>query len=84
MHYDRKVETTHEPPPNPACTTQALPQLGLGLTAAFVPALAMASTDAWPTKPIRFIVPYAPGGLPDTVARVLSQQLTHAWASRSR
>ena len=50
--------------------------LGLGLTAAFVPALAMASTDAWPTKPIRFIVPYAPGGLPDTVARVLSQQLT--------
>lgn len=44
--------------------------------AACLPAMATAGTDAWPAKPIRFIVPYAPGGLPDTVARVLSQQLT--------
>jgi tripartite-type tricarboxylate transporter receptor subunit TctC len=45
-------------------------------TAAFIPATALGSADPWPSKPIRFIVPYAPGGLPDTVARVLSQQLT--------
>lgn len=29
----------------------------------------------YPNKPIRFIVPYAPGGFPDTVARILAQRL---------
>lgn len=42
----------------------------LGLIAAS-PALA----QAYPSKPIKFIVPYSPGGLPDTVARILSQRL---------
>jgi hypothetical protein len=27
------------------------------------------------TKPVKFIVPYAPGGLPDTVARVFAQRI---------
>lgn len=31
--------------------------------------------SAYPNKPIKFIVPYAPGGLPDTVARVIAQKL---------
>lgn len=44
--------------------------------AAFAPTAALAGTDSWPNKAIRLIVPYAPGGLPDTVARILSQQLT--------
>jgi tripartite-type tricarboxylate transporter receptor subunit TctC len=29
----------------------------------------------YPTKPVKFIVPYAPGGLPDTVARVVAVRL---------
>ena len=44
--------------------------------AAFAPTAALAGADPWPNKAIRLIVPYAPGGLPDTVARILSQQLT--------
>jgi tripartite-type tricarboxylate transporter receptor subunit TctC len=36
------------------------------------PALAQAS---YPNKPIRLIVPYSPGGLPDTIARVVGQGL---------
>ncbi|KJK13025.1 4,5-dihydroxyphthalate dehydrogenase [Burkholderiaceae bacterium 16] len=44
--------------------------------AAFAPTAALAGADSWPNKAIRLIVPYAPGGLPDTVARILSQQLT--------
>ncbi len=46
------------------------------VAAALAPAIASAGTEAWPSRPIRFIVPYAPGGLPDTVARALSQELT--------
>ena len=34
-----------------------------------------AHAQGFPNKPIRLIVPYAAGGLPDTVARVLSQRL---------
>ena len=31
---------------------------------------------AYPTKPIKFVVPYTVGGLPDTVARIFAQRLT--------
>ena len=29
----------------------------------------------YPNRPIKFVVPYAPGGLPDTVARIFAQRL---------
>ena len=47
----------------------------LAAAALALSSLAGAQT-AYPNKPIRFIVPYAAGGLPDTVARVLAQRLT--------
>ena len=31
---------------------------------------------AYPNKPIKFVVPYSAGGLPDTVARIFAQRLT--------
>lgn len=39
-----------------------------------LPSMAMA--QAFPSRPIRLLVPYSPGGLPDTVARILSQRLS--------
>ena len=30
----------------------------------------------YPSQPVRFLVPYAAGGLPDTVARIVAQRLT--------
>ena len=35
--------------------------------------------DAFPTKPVRLIVPYAAGGSNDIVARVLGQKLSERW-----
>ena len=40
-----------------------------------LPALGFAQSG-YPNKPIKFIVPYAAGGLPDTVARIFAQRLT--------
>jgi len=44
-------------------------------------ALALASTPlraqgAWPSRPVRIVVPFPPGGLVDTLARAVSQRLT--------
>lgn len=33
------------------------------------------SQSVYPNKPIKFVVPYAAGGLPDTVARIFAQRL---------
>src|SRR5471032_355764 len=40
---------------------------------------AVAADRTYPTKPIRLIVPYAPGGGNDTLARVIGGKLSEAW-----
>jgi tripartite-type tricarboxylate transporter receptor subunit TctC len=32
----------------------------------------------WPTKPVRFIVPYPPGGGTDVIARIVQSRLSEA------
>ena len=41
-----------------------------------------AAAQSFPTKPVRIIVPYSPGGLPDTVARVVGQALGEKWGQQ--
>jgi tripartite-type tricarboxylate transporter receptor subunit TctC len=48
-----------------ACTSL----LGTGLAAA----------QSFPQRTVTLVVPYAPGGLPDTVARVVGQRLSEKW-----
>ena len=40
---------------------------------------AHAADDAYPSKPIKIIVPYPPGGASDITARVIGQKLSEAW-----
>ncbi len=50
------------------------------MTSAFAtPALAQGSAQAYPTKPVRIIVPYAAGGNTDFTARALAEKLTEAY-----
>jgi len=35
---------------------------------------------AYPTKPIRMVVPFSPGGTSDTLARILGQRITDSLA----
>jgi len=55
------------------------------LTAAFAAALATPlavpaqSAADWPSKPVRIIVAYPPGGATDTQARVVGQRLSEKW-----
>ena len=49
----------------------ALAALACAATAAALPALAQG--DAWPTKPIRYVVPYSAGGANDLMARAAAE-----------
>ena len=53
---------------------RALRVFALSLLAALVPALAAA--QAWPTKPVKLIVGYPPGGGTNTVARLLADHMS--------
>ena len=41
-----------------------------------------ASAQDWPTKPVRVIVPYPPGGGADTVSRIFFTRLSETWGQQ--
>src|SRR4051812_34874916 len=51
----------------------------LGSLAAVAAAGRASAQAAWPTKPVRFIVPFAPGGGTDSVSRLICDQLGKAF-----
>jgi tripartite-type tricarboxylate transporter receptor subunit TctC len=69
-----------------SCLTR---MVGRGVTAAVLGAaltlfaahsvLAQSPVDKYPEKPIKIIVPFAPGGSVDLVARIIGQKFTETW-----
>jgi tripartite-type tricarboxylate transporter receptor subunit TctC len=69
-----------KPTHNPSRRACIIAGAGLAcLASAPLPALAQAAAAAWPTKPVRIIVPNVPGGALDILARLLESELAKTW-----
>ena len=50
------------------------------LAVAAMPAASAIAADAWPSRPIRLVVPFAPGGGSDVTGRIIGQKLSELMA----
>jgi tripartite-type tricarboxylate transporter receptor subunit TctC len=57
--------------------------VAVAATFALAPAVSrVAFAQAWPTRPVHIVVPYAPGGSTDTVARITADRLSSIWGQQ--
>src|SRR5277367_44395 len=67
---------------SPARTLVCLARTLSVIAALVVLGMAPVRADDYPTRPIRILVPYAPGGIADIAARIVGAKLTDAWGQQ--
>lgn len=75
MRRDRASASFPMPSARPRAARRDVLAALLGATAAVVAPTASAQSD-WPSRPVRIVVPFAPGGTTDIVSRVIGEQLS--------
>src|SRR5690606_12241462 len=68
-----KAIATKEPPMS---LTQRIAPMMMAAAAAFAAPQAASAQEAYPEKPIRLVVPWAPGGATDVIGRLVGQRLS--------
>jgi tripartite-type tricarboxylate transporter receptor subunit TctC len=56
--------------------------VGLVATSALTSLVRPAGAQGWPTRHVRIIVPFVPGGATDVIARVMGNRLSEAWGQQ--
>jgi tripartite-type tricarboxylate transporter receptor subunit TctC len=78
-----KITMIHQRP-SPATTTVLRQALGaaIAVVTLAVSASALGQSGAYPSRPIRMVIPFAPGGASDFVGRILQPKLAEALAQQ--
>lgn len=53
------------------------------LAAMILPSVPAAAQEGWPSKPMRVVIPFAPGGSADTIGRLIADHLTKTFGQQT-